>query len=111
MCAFSLICSDPCRGRTAWWRNRRRSLASQLLSDADANKAKSGIEIELVSVSVRDIAKEHDFPNEFATDALEDVVDDPRVDLIVELRGGIDPARSLLIRSGWTGLQTARPKS
>lgn len=75
------------------------SLATQMLSDADAIRAKSGIEIELVAVGVRDLRKERTFPGEYATDVLGDVVDDPRVDLVVELLGGIEPARALLTRA------------
>ncbi len=75
------------------------SLARQMLSDAEAIHAKSGVDIELVAVGVRDLVKERTFPNEYATDALEEVVDNPRVDLVVELLGGIEPARALLTRA------------
>ncbi len=75
------------------------SLANQLLREAGAISAKSGIDVELVAVGVRDLAKKRDFPAGYATDDLEGVVDDDRVDLVVELMGGIDPARSLLKRA------------
>ena len=75
------------------------SLANQLLRDADAIKAKSGIDAALVLVGVRDLDKARNFPAEYATDQLEDLVDDERVHLVVELMGGIEPARTLLLRA------------
>lgn len=75
------------------------SLARQLLDDVEVIRAKSGINLDLVSVGVRDLDRERPFPAEFATDQLESVVDDEKVDLVVELLGGIEPARSLLTRA------------
>jgi homoserine dehydrogenase len=75
------------------------SLANQLLRDAAAIKAKSGIDAALVLVGVRDLAKARNFPSEYATDRLEDLVDDDRVNLVVELLGGIEPARTLLLKA------------
>lgn len=75
------------------------SLANQLLTEGEAIAAKSGIDARLVLVGVRDLEKKRHFPPEYATDQLEDLVDDDRVDLVVELMGGLEPARSLLIRA------------
>ncbi len=81
------------------------SLARQLLSDADVIKAKSGVQIDLVAVGVRDLTKEREFPVRYATDALEELVDDPNIDLVVELMGGVEPAFSLLTRA----LESGKP--
>ncbi len=81
------------------------SLANQLLNDVEIIKAKAGIEVELVSVGVKDIDKDRVFPIEYATTDLESVVGDDRVDLVVELLGGIEPAHSLLLAA----LESGKP--
>ncbi len=81
------------------------SLANQLLNDVEIIKAKAGIEVDLVSVGVKDIDKVRVFPTEYATTDLASVVGDDRVDLVVELLGGIEPARTLLIAA----LESGKP--
>ncbi|MDH4074546.1 MAG: homoserine dehydrogenase [Acidimicrobiia bacterium] len=67
--------------------------------------ATSGLELELARVAVRSITKERAGnldPALLTTDA-QSVVDDPTIDLVVEVIGGIEPARSLIqsaLRSG-----------
>ena len=67
--------------------------------------ATSGIELEVARVAVRSSTKERAGnldPALLTTDA-QSVVDDPSIDLIVEVIGGIEPARSLIqcaLRSG-----------
>jgi len=67
--------------------------------------ATSGVELELARVAVRSITKERAGeldPDLLTTDA-QSVVDDPTIDLVVEVIGGIEPARSLIqsaLRSG-----------
>lgn len=75
------------------------TLARKLLDDHEVIAAKSGIELELVKVAVRDLDKARTFPAEYATDDLEAVVDHPDVKLVVELMGGLEPARSLVMRA------------
>lgn len=75
------------------------TLARKLLEDHEVIAAKSGIELELVRVAVRDPSKPRAFPAEYgSTDPIE-VVDDPRVQLVVELMGGLEPARELVLRA------------
>jgi homoserine dehydrogenase len=60
-----------------------------------------GCRLELVRVAVRDPAMDRDVPvpaNRFTSDP-GDVVDDPEVDVVCEVIGGIEPARSLILRS------------
>jgi homoserine dehydrogenase len=60
--------------------------------------ASTGVDLELAAVAVRSASKdrsEHLDPSVLTTDA-EGVVDDPSIDLIVEVIGGIEPARSLI---------------
>jgi homoserine dehydrogenase len=75
------------------------SLAHKLLSDHDIIRAKTGLDLDLIRVAVRDLAKPRPFPSEFATDRAEEVVDDPEVSLIVELMGGLEPAGTLVRRA------------
>src|SRR5665811_147435 len=75
------------------------TLARKLLADADVISAKSGIELDLVKVAVRDLGRDRPFPASYATDDLQSVVDDDRVQLVVELMGGVEPARTLILKA------------
>jgi homoserine dehydrogenase len=78
----------------------------RLLHDrADAIATRSRCRIEVVRVAVRDADRDRGVPidrNAFTADA-ESVVDDPGVDVICELIGGIEPARSLILRAFGNG--------
>ena len=59
----------------------------------------AGIGFEVVKIAVRNPSRQRDLPVDaglFTTDASE-VVKDPTVDVIVEVIGGIEPARSLIV--------------
>ena len=73
------------------------TLARKLIQDQKVIAAKSGIELELVKVAVRDPMKERPFPRELLTTDPMDVVNDPGVHLVVEVMGGLDPARDLVL--------------
>ena len=63
--------------------------------------ARTGCRLEVVRVAVRDPGRARDVPLDpgaFTTDAGA-IVDDPDVDLVCELLGGIEPARSLILRA------------
>ncbi len=75
------------------------ALAAILLADADRIAARSGIRFELAAVAVRSRARERDVDipaDRFTTDTPQ-MVTDPGLDLIVEVIGGIEPARSLIL--------------
>jgi homoserine dehydrogenase len=62
-------------------------------------EARAGVKIEVARVAVRNLAKERDVdlpPDRFTHDA-EEVVNDPSLDVVVEVIGGIEPARSLIL--------------
>ncbi|MGH9025795.1 MAG: homoserine dehydrogenase [Acidimicrobiia bacterium] len=63
---------------------------------AELIEARAGVRIEVARVAVRDLGKERDvpLPTSRFTDDAEAVVADPDVDVVVELIGGIEPARS-----------------
>jgi homoserine dehydrogenase len=81
------------------------SLARRLLADRASIAEKTGLDLELVKVAVRDIDKDRVFPRDYTTHRLEEVVDHPDVNLVVELMGGLEPARSLILRA----LQAGKP--
>ncbi|HJR91314.1 MAG TPA: homoserine dehydrogenase [Acidimicrobiia bacterium] len=73
------------------------SLANKLLAERDNIRQKTGLDLHLVRVAVRDLEKQRLFPPDYVTDRPEDVVSDPDVHLVVELIGGLDPARRLVV--------------
>jgi len=73
------------------------SLTNKLLREADNIRTKTGLDLHLIKVAVRDLDKQRLFPAEYVTDRPEDVVTDPEVQLVVELMGGLEPARSLVM--------------
>ncbi|MDB9371778.1 homoserine dehydrogenase [Nodularia sphaerocarpa] len=58
-------------------------------------------EIEIYRVGVRSLAKIRDveLPADVLTTDLEAIVNDPAVDIVVELIGGLEPARSLILQA------------
>ncbi len=82
------------------------ALVSLLLSEGDAIAARSGVRFELVGVAVGDVARSRPgVPSELLTGDAKGLVSDPRVDVVVELIGGLDPARDLVE----TALASGRP--
>jgi homoserine dehydrogenase len=77
------------------------ALAQMLLEDAHNIAKRTGITFELRKVAVRRPSKDRGLtiPQELLTDDASAVVNDPSVDVVVELMGGIEPARSLIIRA------------
>ncbi|MGH9032374.1 MAG: homoserine dehydrogenase [Acidimicrobiia bacterium] len=65
---------------------------------ADLIESRAGVRLEVARVAVRNLALERDVPlpaRRFTNDA-EEVVNDPEIDIVVELIGGVEPARSLV---------------
>ncbi|WP_414549537.1 homoserine dehydrogenase [Anabaena sp. CCY 0017] len=58
-------------------------------------------EVEIYRVGVRSLAKIRDveLPANVLTTDLESIVNDPAVDIVVELIGGLEPARSLILQA------------
>jgi homoserine dehydrogenase len=57
--------------------------------------------VEIQRVGVRSIDKPRavDLPTELVTTDLDSIVSDPEIDIIVEVMGGIEPARSLMLKA------------
>jgi len=68
---------------------------------ADDMASRTGCRLQVTRVAVRDPARERDVPldgSAFTTDGVS-IVDDPDVDIVCELLGGIEPARALILRA------------
>ncbi len=77
------------------------ALTELLFDDADAMAARTGIRLELAAVAVRSITKERtaSVPAGTLTNDPMAVVNDPTIDVIVEVIGGIEPARGLILEA------------
>ncbi|MEN8115084.1 MAG: homoserine dehydrogenase [Actinomycetota bacterium] len=75
------------------------TVISRLVDDHEAIAAKTGLDLVVKRVAVRDLSKPRSFTVEpgVLTDDLRSVVDDPAIDLIVELMGGRDRAGDLVL--------------
>ena len=72
-------------------------VARLLLADTDELSTRAGVKIELARIAVRTIKPyEGISPSLFTTDAFS-IVNDPEIDLIIEVMGGIEPARELIM--------------
>jgi len=75
------------------------ALVGLLRSNADLIRARAGVGIEVTRVAVRNVARERsvELPPGVITRDAEAVVADPEVDVVVEVIGGVEPARSLIL--------------
>jgi homoserine dehydrogenase len=75
--------------------------ARHLLAEADAVARAVGAPVEIRRVAVRNLAKKRDVDLDpsIYTHSVEDVVDDPGIDVVVEVIGGIEPARTCILRA------------
>ncbi|MDR9402038.1 MAG: homoserine dehydrogenase [Halothece sp. Uz-M2-17] len=73
--------------------------ASILLSPDSRHPLLKEIEIAKVGVKTVDKRRGVDFSEEVLTTDLEGIVSDPNIDIIVELMGGLEPARSLILKA------------
>lgn len=76
-------------------------LIRRLLEDHDEIELKTGLALELRRVAVRDTAKGRatTIDSALLTTDPTDVVDDPQVDLVVEVMGGLEPAGEMVLRA------------
>lgn len=74
-------------------------VARLILADSAELSTRAGAKIELVRIAVREIKARPGIPQELFTLDAESIVNDPSVDLIIEVMGGIEPARSLILKA------------
>ena len=76
------------------------NVARLLHEDSGDFAARSGATLELTKVAVRNISTKRDHvPASNVTTDASSVVNDPSIDIIVEVMGGIEPARTLILRA------------
>ena len=75
------------------------TLVRRLVEDGGAIAEKTGLDLQVRRIAVRDPSKRRlfDVPSELITDDPLSVVDEADVDLVVELMGGRDPAGDLVL--------------
>lgn len=83
------------------------ALVNRLVADRDAIRLKSGVDLEVRRVAVRDLSKERSFvlKEDRMTDEAMSIVTDPSIDVIVEVIGGLEPAGELVL----TALRSGKP--
>ena len=77
------------------------AVARTLDEHRDDIARRAGIRLEIARVAVRNIDKPRDVPlaqEVFTTDGVS-IVDDPAIDVVLELLGGIEPARVIVLRA------------
>jgi homoserine dehydrogenase len=81
--------------------NVGRALVQLIGEQADAIAARTGLRLEVARVAVHNVAKERgvDLPPDVLTHDAHAVVADPDVDVVVEVVGGIEPARTLILEA------------
>lgn len=75
------------------------TLVRRLTTEHDVVAAKTGLDLEVRRVAVRSLDKVREFtvPDGVLTDRPDDLLDDPSIDLLVEVMGGQDPAGRLVL--------------
>jgi homoserine dehydrogenase len=75
------------------------ALVRLLVEDCDRIAARTGLQLSLAGVAVRSQSRERDapVPPGLLTADAQSVVADPEVDIVVEVIGGIEPARTLIL--------------
>jgi homoserine dehydrogenase len=70
-----------------------------LRDNAEIISRRTGCEIRIVRVAVKDLSDPRyvDVPEESLTTDADDVIKNPEVDIVVEVMGGVEPARSFIL--------------
>ena len=93
------MASPPVRVGVLGFSNVGAALIKLLTEQTDAIAARTGVRLQLAKVAVRDLAKAR--PLQLAPGVLTDdtasVIKDPDIDVIVEVMGSVEPARSYIL--------------
>ena len=75
------------------------ALVRLLDANADLITQRSGVRLEVGRVAVHNVAKERDveLADGVLTNDADAVVSDPNIDVVVEVIGGVEPARRLIL--------------
>jgi len=73
-------------------------IARLLIANKSDLASRAGANLELVSIAVKDSKLKRDgIPAALLTDDAKTIVNDPQIDLVIEVIGGIDPAKDLIL--------------
>ncbi|HEX2699692.1 MAG TPA: homoserine dehydrogenase [Acidimicrobiales bacterium] len=91
--------SSPVRIGLLGCGNVGAALVQLLVSEPDAMAQRTGLRFEVARVAVRNLARQRavELPDGCLTHDADSVVNDPEIDVVVELIGGIEPARRLVL--------------
>lgn len=70
-----------------------------LAENREAIKQRTGVQIEIVKIGIKNPKKRREIKVDCLTTDLESVVDDPEVAVVLELMGGVEPAGALIERA------------
>ncbi len=75
------------------------ALVQLVQEQAEGIESRTGLRLEISRVAVRNASKDRgvDLPRELFTNDAASVVNDPDVDVVIEVIGGIEPARQLIL--------------
>lgn len=73
------------------------AVAGVLIDQADHLQARGGVRLELRKVVVREATKLRGLPPDLISTTPEDVIANPDIQIVVELMGGIEPARTWIL--------------
>lgn len=62
-------------------------------------ESKSGVSLEISRALVRDLSRPRALPKELITNDPDRILEDPDIDIVVEVMGGIEPAKSYILRA------------
>ena len=75
-------------------------VARLLTEDSGDFAARSGAKLSLKKIAVRDVAaKREHVKSDLLTKDADSVVNDPSIDIVIEVMGGIEPARTLILKA------------
>ena len=73
-------------------------IARLLIANKSDLASRAGANLELVSIAVKDSKLKRDgIPTALLTNDAKSIVNDPQIDLVIEVIGGIDPAKELIL--------------
>ena len=75
------------------------AVARELASNSADLAARAGAQLQLTKVAVRSKSKRDGVPDSILTTDAKSVVSDPDISLIIEVMGGIEPARELILEA------------
>ncbi len=72
-----------------------------LAKNADEIALKIGSKLEIKKILVKDLSKKRDggLPSDIFTTRADDILEDPEIEIVVELIGGIEPAKSYILKA------------